>query len=170
MLTRPLGRGVVGGCRGERGVTWEEKFGKPFAELSRAERNQLMIDDIRASGGTGKVGGVPTLILHTTGAKSGAKRENPVAFLDFDGRRFVFATKGGADTHPDWYHNVVAYPDVVVEDGTETYAARAHSLTGSDRDRIWGEQASRVANFAEYQKNTTRVIPVVELVRSDASY
>jgi deazaflavin-dependent oxidoreductase (nitroreductase family) len=85
-------------------------------------------------------------------------------FLDLDGHRYVFASKAGADTNPDWYHNLVAHPDVTVEVGTDTYAAQALPVSGEDRDRIYEEQARRYPGFAEYQQNTERLIPVVELL------
>ncbi len=80
-----------------------------------------------------------------------------------EGHRFVFASKGGADTNPDWYHNLVAHPDVSVEVGTETLSATADPLQGAGRDRAWAVQVSRFPHFAGYQAKTERVIPVVEL-------
>ena len=87
-------------------------------------------------------------------------------YLDHEGRRFVFASKAGADNHPDWYHNLVANPAVSVEVGTEKYQATAASVPGEERDRIYAEQARRYPGFAEYAEKTSRVIPVVELHRS----
>ncbi len=86
-------------------------------------------------------------------------------YLDLDGRRFVFASKAGADTDPDWYHNLVAHPEVTVEVGTETYTAQAKPVDRAERDRIYAEQARRYSGFADYEAKTARVIPVVELVR-----
>ncbi len=129
--------------------------------------NARIIDEFRANGGRvgGQFEGAPLLLLHTTGARSGAERVNPMMYLDLDGHRYVFASKAGADTHPDWYHNVVARPEVTVEAGDETYPAVAVVVTGPDRDRVYAEQASRYPGFAEYAAKTTRVIPVVELQR-----
>jgi len=128
--------------------------------------NRQIIEEFRAN--QGKVGGqfegAPLLLLHTTGAKSGQPRVNPMMYLDLDGHRYVFASKAGMDTNPDWYHNLTADPAVNVEVGSDTYAARAQAVTGADRDRVYGEQARRYPGFAEYQEKTTRVIPVVELV------
>jgi deazaflavin-dependent oxidoreductase (nitroreductase family) len=78
---------------------------------------------------------------------------------------FVFASYGGAEHDPDWYHNLVANPQVRVEFGAEEFAATATVLHGAERDRIWNKQADLRPNFAEYQEKTTRTIPVVELVR-----
>ncbi|MHB8439994.1 MAG: nitroreductase family deazaflavin-dependent oxidoreductase [Acidimicrobiales bacterium] len=129
--------------------------------------NTKIIEEFRANGGKvgGQFEGAPVLLLHTTGARSGTERVNPMMYLDLDGRRFVFASKAGADTNPDWFHNLRANPTVTVEAGTETYVATAEPLSGSERDRVYGEQARRYVGFAEYQEKTSRVIPVVELQR-----
>ena len=129
--------------------------------------NATVINDFRAN--AGKVGGnfegAPVLLLHTTGAKTGQERINPMMYLNEDGRYFVFASKAGADTHPDWYHNLVATPEVTVELGTDTFEATATTLSEPERQRIYAVQAERYPGFAEYQSKTSRVIPVVELVR-----
>jgi len=129
--------------------------------------NQKIIEEFRSNAGRvgGQFEGAPVLLLHTTGAKSGAERVNPMMYLDLDGRRFVFASKAGAPTSPDWYHNLVANPAVRVEAGSEEYGATAMPVTGDERDRVYAEQAHRYRGFAEYQEKTDRVIPVVELVR-----
>ena len=129
--------------------------------------NRQIIEEFRANEGRvgGRFEGAPVLLLHTTGARSGQERVNPIMYLDLDGHRYVFASKAGADTNPDWYHNLVAHPAVSVEVGSEMYEATAVPLTGADRDRVYEEQARRFPGFAEYQAKTTRVIPVVELVR-----
>ncbi len=128
--------------------------------------NRKIIEEFRAK--EGKVGGpfagAPVLLLHTSGAKTGRERVNPMMYLDLDGHRYVFASKSGADTNPDWYWNLVAHPDVTVEVGTETYEASAVPVTRDDRDRIYAEQARRYPGFAEYEQNTSRVIPVVGLI------
>ena len=127
--------------------------------------NAKIIQEFRANDGRvgGQFEGAPMLLLHTTGAKSGQERVNPMMYLDLEGRRFVFASKAGADTHPDWYHNLRAHPQVEVEVGTETYRAVASSLEEAERNRIYAEQARRYPGFAEYEAKTDRVIPVVEL-------
>ena len=131
------------------------------------EMNRTVIDEFRATGG--KAGGIfegkPLVLVHHTGAKSGTERIAPLVPLLDDGRIFVFASKGGADTHPDWYHNLVAHPDVTVELGTETFRATARPLQGTERDEIYAKQVAVAPQFGDYQRNTTRVIPVVELVR-----
>ncbi|NHZ70114.1 MAG: nitroreductase family deazaflavin-dependent oxidoreductase [Proteobacteria bacterium] len=129
--------------------------------------NTGIIDEFREN--KGKVGGMfegaPLLILHTKGAKTGADREAPLMYLPLDGRMFVFASKAGATTHPDWYHNAVANPAVEVELGDATMAKTAVELDRTERDVIYAEQASRYPQFAQYEETTgDRVIPVLELV------
>jgi deazaflavin-dependent oxidoreductase (nitroreductase family) len=103
------------------------------------------------------------LLLTTTGAKTGKTRVNPLAYTR-DGRRYVvLASKGGAPTNPDWYHNVVANPDVVVEVGPEKFQARAMLAEGAERERLFNAQASKMPNFGEYQAKTSRLIPVIVL-------
>ena len=117
-----------------------------------------------AAGGYFK--GKPVLILHTTGAKTGAERANPLMYLDEGDRRFVFASKGGAPHNPDWYYNLKANPGVTVEMGTESYPATASVITGPERDRIYAEQVAAFPQFGEYEQKTTRRIPVVALDRA----
>ncbi len=129
--------------------------------------NTKIIAEFRANDGQvgGQFEGAPLLLLTTTGAKSGQPRVNPMMYLAEGDRLYVFASKAGAPTNPDWYHNLVAHPDVTAEIGTETVALTASVVAGSERDRIYAEQASRYPGFAEYEANTDRVIPVVALDR-----
>ena len=124
--------------------------------------NQGVVDT--AAGGYFK--GKPVLILHTTGAKTGAERANPLMYLDEGDRRFVFASKGGAPDNPDWYYNLKANPGVTIEMGTESYPATASVITGPERDRIYAEQVAAFPQFGEYEQKTTRRIPVVALDRA----
>jgi deazaflavin-dependent oxidoreductase (nitroreductase family) len=128
--------------------------------------NRKVIEEFRANEGrvSGAFQGAPVLLLHTWGRKTGAERVNPMMYLAEGGRVFVFASKAGAPTNPDWYHNLVANPKVTVELGSQTLSATAVPVTGADRDRIYAEHARRYPGFAEYQAKTDRVIPVVELV------
>jgi deazaflavin-dependent oxidoreductase (nitroreductase family) len=132
------------------------------------DHNRGIIEEFRANEGAvgGNFEGAPILLLITTGAKTGRERTNPMMFLELDGHTYVFASKGGAPTNPDWYRNLVANPRVRVEQGTETYDATAKVVTGAEHDRIYAEQARRYPGFATYQAGTTRVIPVVEIVRA----
>lgn len=128
--------------------------------------NQTIIDEFRANGGTvgGPFEGGTLLLLHTTGAKSGVERINPVMYRDLgDGRVAVFASKAGADTHPDWYHNVIAHPEVAAEIGSETRRFTASTAIGDERTDIWNAQKAEVPGFADYEARTNRQIPVVIL-------
>lgn len=131
------------------------------------EMNRTVIREFRESGG--KAGGVfegkPLVLVHHTGAKSGTERIAPlVPLLDGD-RIFIFASKGGADTNPDWYHNLVANPDTVVELGTESFPVTARVLAGAERDDVYAKQSAVQPQFGEYQRKTERLIPVIELQR-----
>lgn len=106
-------------------------------------------------------------MLNTIGAKSGKERTNPMMYLPDDDRLIVFASKAGAPTNPDWYHNLVANPTATVEVGSERYAVKATVLTGAERDRLYAKQAELYPGFAGYESKTTRTIPVVALERAD---
>lgn len=130
--------------------------------------NQAVIQEFRTTGGTagGVFTGKPLILLHHIGAKSGTERIAPLVPLIDDDKVYIFASKGGADTNPDWYRNLVAHPQVTVERGTETYQASARVLQGAERDAVYAKQVALEPQFGEYQRKTDRVIPVVELVRS----
>lgn len=127
--------------------------------------NTRLIEEFRANGGKvgGQFAGAPLLLLHTTGARSGEERVNPVMYQDLGGPVAVFASKGGAPTNPAWYHNVMANPEVTAEIGTETRRFRARVATGDEREQIWARQKQDFPGFADYEANTTRQIPVVVL-------
>lgn len=132
--------------------------------------NAKMIEEFRANHGKlgGGFEGAPMVLLTTTGARSGKTRVNPLASLPRDGKLYVFASKGGAPTNPDWFRNLVAHPDVEVEFGDEKYEATAVVIEGPERDRVFAAQVERMPGFGEYQKNSGgRVIPVVELRRKN---
>jgi deazaflavin-dependent oxidoreductase (nitroreductase family) len=131
------------------------------------EFNQKIVDEFRANGG--KVGepfeGAPMILITHKGAKSGKERTNPLVYTRDGDRYVIIASKAGAPTSPDWYHNVVANPEVTVEVGTEKFRARAEVVTGEERKRLYDAQAAAMPNFREYQEKTTREIPVVVLHR-----
>ena len=129
--------------------------------------NQKIIEEFRSAGGQvgGQFAGAPVLLLTSTGAKTGQKRTTPMMYLADDDDLVVFASKAGAPTNPDWYHNLVAHPRASVEVGTETCEVDAEVATRRERDRLYAIQAERYPGFAEYQEKTTRVIPVVILRR-----
>ncbi len=127
--------------------------------------NRRTVEEFRANQGT--VGGMwegrPLLLLTTTGAKTGQRRTNPVMYLRDGEHLYVFASKAGAPSHPDWYHNLLAHADVTVEIGDQTYQAVARPVTGEEHDRIYAKWAEMYPQFREYQEKTTRTIPVIEL-------
>ena len=127
--------------------------------------NAKTIEEFRANGGKvgGNFEGAPLLLLHHKGAKTGTDRVNPVMYQAVGHDYAVFATKGGAPTNPDWYHNLLANPDATIEIGTETKAVHARVAEGDERERIWSTQKERYPGFAEYEAKTTRQIPVVIL-------
>jgi deazaflavin-dependent oxidoreductase (nitroreductase family) len=135
--------------------------------------NTKIIDEFRSTGGRpgGRFEGVPLLILHTTGAKSGEERLNPLAYQEVGDHWAVFASKAGATTDPDWFHNVVADPRVSIEVGTDTGTATvdvvAHVVRGDERTEIWENQKAKYPHFAEYEQTAgDREIPVVVLERA----
>jgi len=136
--------------------------------VSANDWNQQVIDEFRANGGkVAQFEGRPLLLLHHKGAKTGTERVNPLVYLPRDGNFAVFGSKAGAPTNPDWFHNLRANPDTQIEVGTETVPVRARVAEGEERERIWEEQKRVNSNFADYEKLTTRPIPVVILERVD---
>jgi deazaflavin-dependent oxidoreductase (nitroreductase family) len=132
--------------------------------------NQGVIEEFRANQGKvgGQFDGAPVVLLTTTGAKSGTQRINPLVAMPDGETLYVFASKAGAPTNPDWYYNLVAHPDVVVEFGADRFDATANVVTGAERDRLFAAQVARMPGFGDYEKSAgTRVIPVVELRRKD---
>ena len=130
--------------------------------------NAQVMADLRANGGkgSGPFEGVPMLILHHTGAKSGQPRETPLCYLPDGDRWVIFASKAGAPAHPHWYLNVTANPDVSVEVDGEMVSARAAEVTGAQRDEVYARQVAAMPQFGEYQEKTDRLIPVVALTRA----
>jgi deazaflavin-dependent oxidoreductase (nitroreductase family) len=135
-----------------------------------SDYNTAIIEEFRAN--EGKVGGSwegrDLLLLTTTGRKSGRRHTTPIVFSRDGDRLLVYASKGGAPKHPDWYLNLVADPHVTVEVGADKFTALATPLEGEERDRRYAEQAQRITAFAEYQAKADRVIPVVALEREPA--
>jgi deazaflavin-dependent oxidoreductase (nitroreductase family) len=131
-----------------------------------SEWNAQVIDEFRAN--QGKVGGFfadkTVLILHTTGARSGLARVTPLVYREESDRVFIFATKGGSDSHPDWYYNLKANPAVSVEIGPDTVSATAAEVGADERAAIFARAAAAIPVFAEYEAGTERTIPVIELI------
>ena len=142
--------------------------GKSFSTEEWITINQPVIDQFRANNGTiveGVFKGAPILLLTTTGARSGKTRVSPLAYTRDGDTYVVLASKLGAPEHPAWYHNLVANPVVTVEVGPERFQARALVVDGSERDRLFDAHAAIMPNYADYQRDTTRIIPVVVLDR-----
>jgi deazaflavin-dependent oxidoreductase (nitroreductase family) len=127
--------------------------------------NREVIGEFRANGGKtlGRFAATELLLLHTKGAKTGAERVNPMMFARDGERYIVFASKNAAPSHPDWYHNLVAHPDVEIELGTNTFAATATVLAGDERERVWAQSAREFPFLNDHQARTQRVIPVIAL-------
>ena len=130
--------------------------------------NSDVVKEFRANGGTvgGPFEGGTLLLLHTTGAKSGQPRLSPLAYLEIDGRMMIIGSYAGAPKDPAWVHNLRANPSAHVEVGTEAYDVTARELPDDERDATYPKVIERAPVFAEYQANTTRSIPLFELVRS----
>jgi deazaflavin-dependent oxidoreductase (nitroreductase family) len=135
----------------------------------RRDWNRKIIEEFQSNGGVvgGPFQGLPLLLIHHKGAKTGTERVNPVAYQALEGGGYaIFASKGGSPTNPDWYHNLVANPQAKVEVGTETFDVIARVARGEERERIWSRQKERVPGFADYERKTEREIPVVILERA----
>lgn len=134
-----------------------------------ADHNRGIIDEFHENDGRvgGYFEGATMLLLHTKGRRSGQERVNPLVYLPDGDRYVVFATKGGAPTHPDWYHNLVASPDVEIEVGTETIPVHATEIQDDDeRQALYARQIERRPGFAEYpEKSGGRRIPILALER-----
>jgi deazaflavin-dependent oxidoreductase (nitroreductase family) len=139
----------------------------PDAEAMNAF-NKGIVDEFRANGG--KVGGpfegATLLLLTTTGAKSGQPRLAPLAYLTIDGKMIIIGSKAGADTNPDWVHNLRAKTQAHVEVGTESYDVVARELPLAERDEVFPKVTAMAPGFADYQAKTSRVIPLFELQRA----
>ena len=141
--------------------------------MSSPDFNEQIIEEFRAN--AGRVGGIfegdTLLLLHHTGARSGRIRVNPLAYHRDNGRYVVIASKAGAPTNPDWYHNLKAHPEVTIEAGTQggidTIDVLASEVTGEERDRLYRVQAEQIPRFADYAKQTDRVIPVMVLTPTE---
>jgi deazaflavin-dependent oxidoreductase (nitroreductase family) len=133
-----------------------------------ADFNKQVIEEFRANGGkgTGMFEGTPLLLLTTTGVKSGQPRTAPLIYTTDGDRLVIIASKGGAPTHPDWYHNIAANPNVTVEVGTETFPARAEIAAEPERTRLFNRVMEIWPPLRQYEQNTERTMPVIILSRA----
>lgn len=129
--------------------------------------NARLIEEYRETNGsvTGVFAGRPLMLLTTIGRKSGRPRTSPLVYTTDGDHLVVIASKGGAPTNPDWYHNILTNPLVTVELGDERFQAEASVITGIERRRLYDAQATLMPAFAEYERKTDREIPVVVLKR-----
>jgi deazaflavin-dependent oxidoreductase (nitroreductase family) len=130
--------------------------------------NKRVIEEFRANHGNvgGEFEGTRLLLLHSTGAKTGRERVNPLVYQTDGNRLVVFASKAGALTNPDWYHNLVRNPHAIVEIGDERYDVDVRRAEAAERDRLWNRQKASMPNFAEYERTASREIPVMVLERA----
>ncbi len=139
-----------------------------FNEKAMHEFNQGLMKEFRANGGkvlSGPFVNAPLLLLTTTGAKSGRSFTTPLVYTKDGDRIVIIASKGGFPTHPAWYHNLKAHPTTTIELGKEKFQAKATITKDPERQRLFDAQAKVMPNFNEYQKATTRQIPVIVLER-----
>jgi deazaflavin-dependent oxidoreductase (nitroreductase family) len=132
-----------------------------------SEFNRKVIEEFRANEGRvgGQFEGAPVLLLTSTGAKSGQPRTTPVVYQQDGERMVIFASKAGAPENPAWYHNLVANPTATVEVGSDRVDVEAIVTEGEERERLFRRQIELMPQFADYEKKTTRQIPVVALAR-----
>ncbi|HPX37712.1 MAG TPA: nitroreductase family deazaflavin-dependent oxidoreductase [Mycobacterium sp.] len=129
--------------------------------------NHSIIEEFRANAGVvgGPFEGATLLLLHSTGAKSGQPRLNPLAYFGIDGKVFIVGSKAGHDTNPDWVYNLRANPGARIEIGTDSYDVTARELPSDERDAVFAKVVAAAPGFGEYQAKTSRVIPLFELQR-----
>lgn len=138
-------------------------------EPNQNDYNQRLIEEFRVdrSNNGGAFNGRPLLLLTTTGARSGQRRTTPMMCVPDGDRLLVIASNVGAPSHPAWYHNLVAHPQVTVEVGKETYDAIASVTEGAERQQLWTQIVEQYPFFADHQTKTTRQIPVILLERRE---
>lgn len=129
--------------------------------------NRQVIEEFRANGGRvgGRFEGATMILVHHLGAKSRTERVTPLVYFPDGDRMVIVASKGGAPTNPDWYHNLVAHPRVDVEVGTETFPVDVTELAGQEREDVWTRLVTAMPGFGEYQQGSTRTIPLLALTR-----
>jgi deazaflavin-dependent oxidoreductase (nitroreductase family) len=139
----------------------------PDAETMKAF-NKTIVEEFRANGGVvgGPFEGGTLLLLTSTGAKSGQPRLAPLAYLTIDGKKIIIGSKAGADTNPDWVHNLRASAKAHIEVGTDAYDVTARELPPEEHDETWPKVVALAPGFGDYQSKTTRIIPLFELQRA----
>jgi deazaflavin-dependent oxidoreductase (nitroreductase family) len=153
------------GCIEGRAVSPAKARLRKMRVPEMSDWNNKIIGEFRANEGRvgGPFEGAPLLLLHTVGARTRQERVNPMMYMRVDGGYAVFASKAGAPSNPDWYHNLLAHPKVTAEIGTSTVELIARVAEDGERERIWAAQKAAYPGFADYEQKTTRQIPVVIL-------
>jgi deazaflavin-dependent oxidoreductase (nitroreductase family) len=135
--------------------------------MANPDPNANVIEEFRAN--QGRLGGMfdsmQLLLLTSTGAKTGRPFTKPLAYTKDGDRYVIVASFGGAPTHPAWYHNLVAHPEVTVEVGADKFPAHATLTTGEERERLFNQHAAQYPQFNDYKAKTTRELPVFVLER-----
>jgi deazaflavin-dependent oxidoreductase (nitroreductase family) len=138
---------------------------KTLSDTDFIEQNRQVVEEFRANGGKVQ-GDFPVLLFTVKGAKTGQPRVYPLISVPYGDNYLAVASKGGAPKNPQWYYNLLAHSDITVEVGSEKFAATARLLTGTEREQAFKHAVTVFPNYAEYQKKTTREIPVFLLERS----
>jgi len=135
---------------------------------SMKDFNKSIVDEFRANDGKvgGQFAGANLLLLTTTGAKSGQPRLAPLAYFTIDGKLIIIGSKAGADTNPDWVHNLRANPAAHIEVGSDAYDVTSRELPKAERDGLFDKIVAAAPGFGEYQSKTSRIIPLFELIRA----
>lgn len=135
---------------------------------SMSDWNTTIIEEFRANDGRvgGPFEGAPMILIHHIGARTGTERVSPLVYFPDGERMIIMASKGGAPTNPDWYHNLKAHPRITVEVGTETFPVDVVEVTGDEREALWARVVDKMPGFGEYQSKVTRRIPVLALTRA----
>lgn len=138
------------------------------AENDWNDWNRQIIEEFRANGGKvgGRFEGAPMILVHHVGARTGTERVNPLVYFADGDRILIVASKGGAPTNPDWYHNLKAKPRTEVEVGTERFPVEVAEVNGDERAAVWERIVAAMPGFGDYQRNTDRTIPVLALTRT----
>jgi deazaflavin-dependent oxidoreductase (nitroreductase family) len=139
----------------------------PSADFMK-DFNKSIVDEFRANDGKvgGQFAGANLLLLTTTGAKSGQPRLAPLAYFTIDGKLIIIGSKAGADTNPDWVHNLRANPAAHIEVGSDAYDVTSRELPKAERDGLFDKIVAAAPGFGEYQSKTSRIIPLFELIRA----
>jgi len=135
-----------------------------MSDHDRTNYNRRVIEEFRANQGHVE-GWAPLILLNTRGAKSGQSRVYPLMSVPYGEDFLAIASKGGAPTHPQWYYNLLAHPEVTVEVGADTLPATARLLSGEERQQAFARAAEIFPAYADYQQRTNREIPVFLLTR-----